>query len=124
MGLVRAEFLRARNFEYVRAAEALGVRHFLIMFRHMLPNALSSTLTFVPFILSGSILTLASLDLIGFGLPPTSPSLGRILSQGLNNLNAPWLSLTGFFTIAILLSLMVFVGEGLRDAFDARKTFR
>jgi microcin C transport system permease protein len=121
VALVRAEFLRARNFEYVRAAEALGIGHFKIMFRHMLPNALSSTLTFVPFILSGSIGTLAALDLLGFGLPASEPSLGRILAQGRDNLEAPWLSLTGFVTIAILLSLMVFIGEGLRDAFDSRK---
>ncbi|RPJ07068.1 MAG: ABC transporter permease [Spirochaetaceae bacterium] len=124
VGLVRAEFLRARNFDYVRAAGALGVGHIKIMFRHILPNALTSTLTFIPFILSGSVLTLAILDLLGFGLPPSEPSLGRILAQGQHNLQAPWLSLTGFFAIAILLSLMVFIGEGLRDAFDTKKTFR
>jgi microcin C transport system permease protein len=124
VGLVRAEFLRARNFEYVRAAHALGVNNFKIMFRHMLPNALASTLTYIPFILSGSIVTLAALDLLGFGLPTTEPSLGRILDQGRINLQAPWLSLTGFFTLAILLSLMVFIGEGIRDAFDTKKTFR
>ncbi|MBN1525244.1 MAG: ABC transporter permease [Spirochaetales bacterium] len=124
VGLVRAEFLRARNFEYVKAARALGVGHISTMFRHILPNALTSTLTFIPFILSGSILTLAILDLLGFGLPASEPSLGRILSQGRTNLAAPWLSLTGFFTIAILLALMIFIGEGIRDAFDTKKTFK
>ncbi|HEQ71997.1 MAG TPA: ABC transporter permease [Spirochaetia bacterium] len=124
VALVRAEFLRARNFQYVQAARALGVGNFVIMFRHMLPNALASTLTYIPFILSGSVATLAALDLLGYGLPPTEPSLGRILAQGRGNLEAPWLSLTGFFTLAILLSLMIFIGEGIRDAFDTKKTYK
>jgi len=123
VGVVRAEFLRARNFEYVRAARALGLSNGTIMFRHLLPNAMVATLTFLPFILNGSITTLTSLDFLGFGLPPGSPSLGELLAQGKNHLEAPWLGLTGFFVIAIMLSLLIFVGEAVRDAFDPRKTF-
>ena len=124
VGIVRAEFLRARNFEYVRAARALGVNNRTIMFRHLLPNAMVATLTFLPFILSGSITTLTSLDFLGFGMPPGSPSLGEMIAQGKNNLQAPWLGLTAFFTMSIMLSLLIFVGEAVRDAFDPRKTFR
>jgi len=124
VGIVRAEFLRARNFEYVSAARALGVSNLTIMWRHLLPNAMVATLTFMPFILSGSVATLTSLDFLGFGLPPGSPSLGELLAQGKNNLQAPWLGLTGFFTIAIIMTLLVFIGEAVRDAFDPRKTFR
>jgi microcin C transport system permease protein len=119
--LVRAEFLRARNFDYVRAARALGVRNPVIMVRHVLPNAMVSTLTFMPFILNGSITTLTSLDFLGFGLPPGSPSLGELLLQGKNNITAPWLALTGFFVLALMLSLLTFIGEAVRDAFDPRK---
>ena len=122
VGVVRAEFLRARNFDYVRAARALGVRDGVIMFRHVLPNAMVATLTFLPFILSGSITTLTSLDFLGFGLPPGSPSLGEILAQGKANLQAPWLGITGFLVLALMLSLLVFIGEAVRDAFDPRKT--
>jgi microcin C transport system permease protein len=122
VGVVRAEFLRGRNFDYVRAARALGVRNTIIMFRHVLPNAMVATLTFLPFILNGSITTLTSLDFLGFGLPPGSPSLGEMLSQGKANLQAPWIGLTGFFVLAIMLSLLIFVGEAVRDAFDPRKT--
>jgi microcin C transport system permease protein len=124
VGVVRAEFLRARNFEYVQAARALGISNVVIMARHLLPNAMVATLTFMPFILNGSITTLTSLDFLGFGLPPGSPSLGEMLAQGKSNLHAPWLGLTGFFVIAIMLSLLIFVGEAVRDAFDPRKTFR
>ncbi|MBI1244831.1 MAG: ABC transporter permease subunit [Alphaproteobacteria bacterium] len=124
VGVVRAEFLRARNFDYVRAARALGASDLLIMFRHVLPNAMVATLTFMPFILSGSVVALTSLDFLGFGLPPGSPSLGELLSQGKANLQAPWLALTAFFSLAIMLSLLVFIGEAVRDAFDPRKTFR
>ncbi len=124
VGVVRAEFLRARNFEYVNAARALGVKNRTIMFRHLLPNAMISTLTFLPFILNGSITTLTSLDFLGFGLPPGSASLGELLRQGQRNLNAPWLGITGFLTLSIMLSLLIFVGEATRDAFDPRKTFR
>jgi microcin C transport system permease protein len=124
VGLVRAEFLRARNFEYVQAARALGVSNMVLMFRHMLPNAMVATLTFLPFILSGSVMTLTALDFLGFGLPPGSPSLGEMLAQGKANVQAPWLGLTGFFTVALLLSLLIFVGEAVRDAFDPRKTFQ
>jgi microcin C transport system permease protein len=119
--LVRAEFLRARNFDYVRAARALGVRNPVIIVRHVLPNAMVSTLTFMPFILNGSITTLTSLDFLGFGLPPGSPSLGELLLQGKNNITAPWLGLTGFFVLALMLSLLTFIGEAVRDAFDPRK---
>ena len=124
VGVVRAEFLRARNFEYVRAARALGVNNRTIMWRHLLPNAMVATLTFLPFILSGSIATLTSLDFLGFGMPPGSPSLGELIAQGKNNLQAPWLGLTAFFTMMIMLSLLIFIGEAVRDAFDPRKTFR
>lgn len=124
VGVVRAEFLRARNFEYVNAARALGVPDRTIMIRHLLPNAMVATLTFLPFILNGSISTLTSLDFLGFGLPPGSASLGELMKQGQRNLSAPWLGITGFFTIAIMLSLLIFIGEAVRDAFDPRKTFR
>ena len=123
VGVVRAEFLRARNFEYVQAARALGVSNGTIMSRHLLPNAMVATLTFLPFILSGSITTLTSLDFLGFGLPPGSPSLGELLQQGKNNLQAPWLGFSGFLVISLMLSLLIFVGEATRDAFDPRKTF-
>jgi microcin C transport system permease protein len=123
VGVVRAEFLRARNFEYVKAARALGVGNGTIMFRHLLPNAMVATLTFMPFILNGSITTLTSLDFLGFGLPPGSPSLGELLAQGKANLQAPWLGITGFFVISLMLSLLIFIGEAVRDAFDPRKTF-
>jgi microcin C transport system permease protein len=122
VGVVRAEFLRARNLEYVEAARALGVGNATIMARHLLPNAMVATLTFMPFILNASITTLTSLDFLGFGLPPGSPSLGEVLAQGKANLQAPWLGLSGFFTIAIMLSLLIFIGEAVRDAFDPRKT--
>ncbi|MBV9218956.1 MAG: ABC transporter permease [Methylobacteriaceae bacterium] len=122
--LVRAEFLRARNFEYVTAARALGLSNAKIIFKHLLPNAMVATLTFLPFVLNGSIETLTALDYLGLGMPPGSASLGEILLQGKTNLQAPWLGLTGFFTIAILLSLMVFIGEAARDAFDQRKIYR
>jgi microcin C transport system permease protein len=122
--LVRAEFLRARNLDFVRAARALGVGDATIMFRHILPNAMVSTLTFLPFVLNGSIVTLTSLDFLGFGMPPGSPSLGELLNQGRNNLQAPWLGITGFAALAVMLSLLVFAGEAVRDAFDPRKTFR
>ena len=124
VGVVRAEFLRARNFEYVNAALALGVGNTTIIFRHLLPNAMVATLTFLPFILSGSITTLTSLDFLGFGLPPGSPSLGELIAQGKRNLQAPWLGLTAFFVISIMLSLLIFIGEATRDAFDPRKTFQ
>jgi microcin C transport system permease protein len=121
VGVVRAEFLRARNLDYVRAARALGVRNTVIMARHLLPNAMVATLTFLPFILNGAITTLTSLDFLGFGLPPGAPSLGEILAQGKANLQAPWLGLTGFVVLAVMLSLLVFIGEAVRDAFDPRK---
>ncbi|MCT4655820.1 MAG: ABC transporter permease [Cohaesibacter sp.] len=124
VGVVRAEFLRARNFEYVAAARALGVSNHTIMMRHLLPNAMVATLTFMPFILNGSITTLTSLDFLGFGLPPGSPSLGELLAQGKKNLEAPWLGITGFFAISIMLSLLIFIGEAVRDAFDPRKAFK
>ncbi len=124
VGVVRAEFLRARNFEYVRAARALGLADRLIIVRHVLPNAMVATLTYMPLILVGSISTLTSLDYLGFGLPPTSPSLGELLYQGKTYANtAPWLGLTAFFVISIMLSLLIFTGEAVRDAFDPRKTF-
>ena len=124
VGLVRAEFLRGRNFEYIQAARALGVSNATIMFRHLLPNAMVATMTFLPFILSSSVMTLTALDFLGFGLPPGSPSLGELLSQGKANIQAPWLGLAGFFSVAIMLSLLIFIGEAVRDAFDPRKTFR
>ncbi len=123
VGVVRAEFLRGRNFEYVTAARALGLSNARIMFKHLLPNAMVATLTFMPFILNGSITTLTSLDFLGFGLPPGSPSLGELLAQGKANLQAPWLGLTAFFVIALMLSLLIFIGEAVRDALDPRKTF-
>ncbi len=121
--VVRAEFLRARNFEYVNAARALGLSNRKIMLRHLLPNAMVATLTFLPFVLNSSITTLTSLDFLGFGLPPGSPSLGELLLQGKSHLQAPWLGLTGFVVIATILSLLIFIGEAVRDAFDPRKTF-
>lgn len=124
VGLVRAEFLRGRNFEYVKAARALGLTDMVIMFKHLLPNAMVATITFMPFILNSSITTLTSLDFLGFGLPPGSPSLGELLAQGKANLQAPWLGLTGFFSIAIMLSLLIFIGEAVRDAFDPRKVMQ
>ena len=122
--LVRAEFLRGRNFEYIQAARALGVSNAVIMFRHLLPNAMVATMTMLPFIMSGAVMELTALDFLGFGLPPGSPSLGEMLSQGKANLQAPWLGLAGFFTVAIMLSLLIFIGEAVRDAFDPRKMFR
>ncbi|MHA1114286.1 MAG: ABC transporter permease [Alphaproteobacteria bacterium] len=123
VGVVRAEFLRVRNFDYVRAARALGVSDRVIMVRHVLPNAMVATVTFLPFILTGSITTLTALDFLGFGLPPGSASLGEFLAQGKANLQAPWLALTGFVVLAVMLSLLVFIGEAVRDAFDPRKLF-
>ncbi len=124
VGLVRAEVLRARNFEYVAAARALGLSSVKIVMRHVLPNAMVATLTFMPFIVAGSVTTLTSLDYLGLGLPAGSPSLGELLQQGKNNLYAPWLGITGFLTLAIMLSLLVFIGEAVRDAFDPRKAFK
>ncbi len=124
VGLVRAEFLRGRNLEYIQAARALGVSNRVIMFRHLLPNAMVATMTMLPFITSSSVMTLTGLDFLGFGLPPGSPSLGEMLAQGKANVQAPWLGLTGFFALAIMLSLLIFIGEAVRDAFDPRKTFR
>ncbi|MCT8469772.1 ABC transporter permease [Chromohalobacter canadensis] len=118
--IVRAEFLRARNLEYVRAARAMGLPSRLIMWRHVLPNAMVATLTFIPFLFTGAITTLTALDFLGFGLPPGSPSLGELVAQGKNNLQAPWLGITAFLSLGIMLSLLVFIGEGLRDAFDPR----
>ena len=123
VGVVRAEFLRARNFEYVRAARALGVGNGVIMFRHVLPNAMVATLTMLPFVITGTLGSLAALDFLGFGLPSSAPSLGELTLQAKQNLQAPWLGFTAFFTFAIMLSLMVFIFEGVRDAFDPRKTF-
>ena len=124
VGVVRAEFLRVRNFDYVRAAKALGVSDTMIMFRHILPNAMVAALTFLPFILNGSITTLTALDFLGFGLPPGSASLGELLNQGKANLQAPWLGITTFMVLAVMLSLLIFIGEAVRDAFDPRKTER
>ena len=123
VGVVRAEFLRARNFDFVKAARALGQSDLRIIWRHVLPNALVSALTFLPFILTGSVTILTSLDFLGFGLPPGSPSLGELLNQGKRNLHAPWLGFVAFFALAIMLSLLVFMGEAVRDAFDPRKTY-
>jgi microcin C transport system permease protein len=123
VGVVRAEFLRTRNFDYVRAAQAMGVSDRQIMLRHMLPNAMVATLTFLPFILCGSITTLTSLDFLGFGLPLGSPSLGTLLLEGKNNLQAPWLGITAFLVVAVLLSLLIFIGEAVRDAFDPGKAY-
>ncbi|HDS16780.1 MAG TPA: ABC transporter permease [Proteobacteria bacterium] len=124
VGMVRAEFLRGRNLDYVRAARALGAGDLTIMFRHILPNAVVATVTFAPFILNASITTLTSLDFLGFGMPPGSPSLGELLAQGKANLHAPWLGLSAFFILAVMLSLLVFIGEGVRDAFDPRRGAR
>ena len=121
VGLVRAEFLRGRKFDYVRAARAMGMLDVRIMFRHILPNAMTASLTYLPFILAGSVTTLTALDFLGFGLPPGSPSLGELLLQGKNNLTAPWLAFTGFAVLALMMSLLVFIGEAVRDAFDPRK---
>lgn len=123
VGVVRAEFLRGRNFEYIAAAKALGVSNRVIMWRHLLPNAMVATLTFMPFILNGSLSTLTALDFLGFGLPPGSASLGELLAQGKNNLQAPWLGITGFIVISLMLSLLIFIGEAVRDAFDPRKSY-
>lgn len=122
VGVVRAEFLRTRNFDYIRAARALGVNNTTIMRRHVLPNAMTAALTFMPFVLIGSVTSLTSLDFLGFGLPPGSPSLGELLAQGKANLQAPWLGITAFVTLALMLSLLIFIGEAIRDAFDPRKT--
>lgn len=122
VGVVRAEFLRVRNFDYIRAARALGVGSTVIMFRHILPNAMVATLTFLPFILNGSITTLTALDFLGFGMPPGSPSLGELLNQGKSNLQAPWLGIAAFTVLALMLSLLIFIGEAVRDAFDPRRT--
>nr|WP_231582140.1 ABC transporter permease [Puniceibacterium sp. IMCC21224] len=124
VGVVRAEFLRARNLEYVRAAKALGVSNARIMFRHMLPNAMVATVTMLPFIVTGTISTLAGLDFLGFGLPSSAPSLGELTLQAKQNLQAPWLAFTAFTVFAVMLSLLVFIFEGVRDAFDPRKTFQ
>ena len=121
VGVVRAEFLRVRNFDYIRAARALGVGNIAIIFRHGLPNAMVSAVTFLPFILVGSITSLTSLDFLGFGLPPGEPSLGELLRQGKANLQAPWLGIVSFMVLALMLSLLIFIGEAVRDAFDPRK---
>ncbi len=123
VGVVRAESFRARNFEYVRAAKAMGVSNTVIMFRHLLPNAMVASVTLLPFIITGTIGSLAALDFLGFGLPSSAPSLGQLTLQAKQNLQAPWLGFTAFFTFAIMLSLLVFIFEGVRDAFDPRKTF-
>ena len=123
VGVVRAEFLRARNLDFVRAARALGVGDGTIIYRHVLPNAMVATITMLPFILTGGVTALTSLDFLGLGLPPGSPSLGELLNQGKNNLQAPWLGLSGFIVLALMLSLLIFIGEAVRDAFDPRKTF-
>ncbi|MEH6476992.1 MAG: ABC transporter permease [Sneathiella sp.] len=124
VGVVRAEFLRSRNFDYVRAARALGVRDRVIIFKHLLPNSMVSALTFLPFVLTGAIVSLTSLDFLGLGLPPGSPSLGELLAQGKANLQAPWLGITAFLVLSIMLTLAFFMQEGIRDAFDPRKTFK
>ncbi len=123
VGVVRAEFLRGRNFEYVMAAKALGLSDFRIIFRHVLPNAMVASITFMPFILGGSITTLTSLDFLGFGLPVGSPSLGELLAQGKANMQAPWLGISSFILLSVMFSLLVFIGEGVRDAFDPRKVY-
>ena len=123
VGVVRAEFLRARNLDYIRAAKALGVSNKIIIWRHLLPNATVATITFLPFSLSASVTALSGLDFLGFGLPPGSASLGEMVNQGRNNLQAPWLGLTSFFTLGLMLGLLIFVGEAIRDALDPRKTF-
>jgi microcin C transport system permease protein len=122
--VVRAEFLRTRNFDYVRAARALGLGHGMIITRHVLPNAMVATLTYLPFVLNGSIIMLTTLDFLGFGLPLGSPSLGELLAQGKANIESPWLGLSAFGTLAIMLTLLIFVGEGVRDAFDPRRSGR
>jgi microcin C transport system permease protein len=122
VAVVRAEFLRGRQLDYVRAARALGLGNVMIMFRHVLPNAMVATLTFLPFVLNSSITALTSLDFLGLGLPPGSASLGEILAQGKANLQAPWIGLSSFFVLAIMLSLLIYIGEAVRDAFDPRKT--
>lgn len=124
VGVVRAEFLRARNFEYVKAARSLGLGDVKIMYRHLLPNAMVATITMLPFILSGALTTLTSLDFLGLGLPPGSPSLGELVKQGKDNIEAPWLAITAFIVISLMLSLLIFIGEAVRDAFDPRKTFK
>lgn len=124
VGVVRAEFLRARNFEYVKAARSLGLGDVRIMYRHLLPNAMVATITMLPFILSGALTTLTSLDFLGLGLPPGSPSLGELIKQGKDNIEAPWLAITAFIVISLMLSLLIFIGEAVRDAFDPRKTFK
>ena len=124
VGLVRAEFLRGRNLEYVRAARALGLTDAQIMFKHLLPNAMIATLTFLPFELSGGIGSLTALDFLGLGMPPGSPSLGELLLQGKKHLEAPWLGISGFISVSLILSLTVFIGEAVRDALDPRKTFK
>lgn len=121
VGLVRAEFLRARNFDYVRAAEALGLTHSKIIFRHILPNAMSSSLSQLPFMLTANITALTTLDFLGYGLPPGAASLGELLLQGKNNLDAPWLALSGFFCLALVLAMLIYIGEAARDAFDPRQ---
>ncbi len=121
VGVVRAEFLRARNLEYIRAAEALGVPNRRIILRHILPNAMIATITYLPFVLNTAIVTLTSLDFLGFGLPPGTASLGEIVTQAKNNIHAPWIGLTAFFSISCLLTLLIFIGEGVRDCFDPRK---
>ena len=121
--LVRAEFLRARNFEYVNAARALGLSNAKIIVKHVLPNAMVATLTFLPFIVNSSISTLTSLDFLGLGMPPDAPSLGELLLEGKSSLSAPWIGLSAFFVTALMLALLVFIGEAVRDAFDPRKTF-
>ena len=123
VGVVRAEFLKARNLDYIRAAKALGVSNKTIIWRHLLPNATVATITFLPFSLSASVTALSGLDFLGFGMPPGSASLGEMVNQGRNNLQAPWLGLTSFFSLGIMLGLLVFVGEAIRDALDPRKTF-
>src|SRR3989339_767413 len=123
VGVVRAEFLRGRNFEYVIAAKALGLSDFRIIFRHVMPNAMVASITFMPFILGGSITTLTSLDFLGFGLPVGSPSLGELLAQGKANMQAPWLGLSAFIILSLMFSLLVFIGEGVRDALDPRKVY-
>ena len=123
-GVVRAEFLRGRNFEYVNAARALGLSNIAIVYKHLLPNTTVAALTLAPFVLSGAIVTLTSLDFLGYGMPSGSPSLGELLQQGKSNLQAPWLAVSGFFIIALVLALLIFIGEAMRDAFDPRETFR
>jgi microcin C transport system permease protein len=123
VGVVRAEFLRGRNFEYVMAARAMGMSDARLMFKHILPNAMIATMTFMPFTLAGSVTILTSLDFLGFGLPPGSPSLGELLAQGKANIQAPWLGLSSFFVLGLMLTLLIFIGEGVRDAFDPRKSY-